>query len=479
MMQMEHRQTQTQTQQLVLTQKMQQALHVLQLSTAELEQFIQQELETNPFLEQKTRKEEGETGKEAEKTTNADDDQEFIEQPFDLDAYADKWDIKRREGTDLSYNPDNFARRQYYEDSITREESLRAHLMSQLHLTTEKADLYRIGERIIIGDIDEKGYFTGDEEMIAAELGLSVEKVRETLAMIQRFEPSGVGAHDVVECLLLQIDAEDPENEKLRTLVRDHLDALMRCQIPKIARAMGIQPGEVEALKKELSFYNPYPGNEYASEPAQYIAPDVVVEKVDDEFVVRLAEERLPDLRVNNSYQKEVKAQSTSKEDKDYIRSKIEAAEWLRRNVTQRQETILKVAQAIVEIQQEFLHKGVEHIRPLTLQDIADVVDVHESTVARTVRGKYIQTPQGLFEMKYFFSTGLESDNGPAQSSRSVQAMIRKIIDGEDKRKPLSDQKIADLLKKEGINIARRTVTKYREGMGILKTSMRREYGNG
>ena len=474
MMRMEHRQVQSQkqTQQLVLTQKMQQALHVLQLSGIELDQFIQQELETNPFLDQVRTKEEPEDG--AKEVAEKDANQEF-EENFDLDTFADKWDIKRREGQDLSYNADLHQRRRFYEDSITQEESLRAHLLTQMRMAARDEAQYAIGERII-GDIDEKGYFTGDCAGIAEELGVAVEEVDACLEVITRFEPTGVGARDMAECLLMQIEAEHPEEEELKILVRDHLDDLMRRQIPKIAKAMKVGFERVEALKGILSSLNPWPGHEYASSPTQYVTPDVIVEQVDDDFMVRLVSDIAPQLKVNDKFQKDVRKGNMNKEEKDYVRQKVESANWLKRNIAQRQQTILKVTQAIMNVQEAFLDKGVEHIKPLTLQDIADVVGVQESTVARTTRGKYVQTPQGLFELKYFFSPGLTSDNGGPQSSKSVQAFVKKIIREEDKQKPLSDQKIADMIKAEGITIARRTVTKYREAMGILKTSMRREY---
>ncbi len=476
MMRMEQGQrlAQRQTQSLVLTQKMQQALHILQLSGIELEELIQQELEDNPFLEIVEKKNEIPEPKEA--GANEEDDKDR-DQAFDLDEYADRWDVAHREGRDLSRNEDLFARRQYYEDSITKEESLAAHLMNQLRLSVEDETLFAVCERIIINDINERGYFVGDEAAIAADMGVDESKVAEAIQVIQGFEPTGVGAHDMIECLLLQIEAEYPADEELKTLVREHLDELSKRQIPQIARAMKIKPERVEELKDLLSTLDPYPGYFYSSEPAQYVTPDVVVEKVDDEYFVRLVDERMPDLRVNTGYQRAVVTKEMSSEDKKYIREKIDAARFLKRNIAQRQQTILKVAEAIVDVQHDFLEKGIEHIKPLTLQNIADVVGVHESTVARTTRGKYMQTPQGLFELKYFFSPSVSQENGDAQASKAVQAMVRKIIDEEDKHKPLSDQKIADLLKKEhNIDVARRTVTKYREAMGILKAGMRKEY---
>ncbi|MCF6285105.1 MAG: RNA polymerase factor sigma-54, partial [Candidatus Hydrogenedentes bacterium] len=246
--------------------------------------------------------------------------------------------------------------------------------------------------------------------------------------------------------------------------------------MPKIAKAMKISSADVEHLKKLLSTLNPWPGHEFASGPPLYIAAEVVVEKVDGEYLVRLANERLPELNINKEYHSMVKQADLNKNDKDYVRGKIEAAKWLQRNIEQRQQTILKVSQAIVNIQKGFMDKGVELMEPLTLQVIADEIGVHESTVARTTRGKYIQTPQGLFELKYFFSSGVSTDSGDNRSSKSVQARIRKIIEKEDPYKPLSDQKIADLLKKEGTHVARRTVTKYREALNIPATTKRKKF---
>lgn len=476
MMRMEHGQrlVQKPTQTLVLTQKMQQALRILQLNSTELQDLVQQELEDNPFLDLVEKANELPDPKEA--TPNEEDDKDR-DSSFDLDEYADRWEKAHKEGRDLSRNEDLFARRQYYEDSITKEESLPAHLMDQLRLTVEDAALFEVCERIIINDINERGYFTGDEAAIAEEMTVDPSLVEKALKIIQSFEPTGVGAHDTAECLLLQIEAEYPEEKELKTLVRDHLDALTHRQIPQIARAMKIKPERVEELKDLLSTLDPWPGYIYTSEPPQYVTPDVVVEKVNDEYLVRLVDERIPDLRVNKDYQRAVTTKGLSEKDKEYIREKMDAARFLKRNIAQRQQTILKVAEAIVAIQRDFLDKGIEHIKPLTLQNIADVVGVHESTVARTTRGKYMQTPQGLYELKYFFSPSVSQNHGAAQASKAVQAMVKKTIDEEDKHSPLSDKKIADILKeKHGIDVARRTVTKYREALGILKTTMRKQY---
>ena len=473
MLRMEQRIGLKQTQRLMITQRMQQAIHILQLSGLELEQYVQQELDSNPVLE--IQQKEPEPASEPVENNVEDDANESFADNFDLDDYASQWDKKYREGRDLSRNPDADRRRQHYEDSITKEESFSSRLLTQLRLAAPDEATYAIGERII-GDIDERGYFTGSAENVAVELGVSPEQVAQGLALIQQFEPTGVGARDVVECLLLQVEVEYPGEDELRMLVGEHLEALEHRQIPKIARAMKVSPERVEELKAMLAKLNPWPGYEYSCAPPQYVTPDITVEKIDGRYVVYHSDERLPALHLNADYQQMAKTKTTGKEEKQYLRDKVESGKWLIRNIEQRRATILRIGQAIVEVQEGFFEKGVEALKPLTLQEIATMVGVHEATVSRGTRGKYMQSPQGLFELKFFFSTGLQSDHGEAQSSKSVQSLLKKIIDEESKAKPLSDQKIANLLADQGINIARRTVTKYREGMGILTSSLRKTY---
>jgi RNA polymerase sigma-54 factor len=475
MMNMQHRLVQTQTQRLMLTQRMQQAIQILQLSSLELEQHVQQELETNPVLELIEKQEKPEETKEKDSADdNGNDD--FDDVALDLDDFASRWNDPPRTGVDFSRNPDADERREYHQNSITKQESLSSRLLTQLSLATQEERTYAIGERII-GDIDNRGYFSGSLEEIADEFQVPIETIERVLYMVQHFEPTGVGARDVVECLLLQAYVEYPEDEQLRVLIEEHLLELERRQIPKIAKAMGITPERVEALKDLLATLDPWPGHEYAFEPPQYVTPDVIVEKREDGgFEVYLSDEVVPELRISGAYRRMIRSGKMGKEEQKYLRDKVESAKWLMRNIEQRQNTILRIAKAIVDVQEGFMDKGVEAIKPLTLQEIADKVGVHEATVSRTTRGKYMQTPQGLFEMKYFFSTGLRSDNGEDQSAKSVQSLIKKIVDNEDKTKPLSDQKIANLLKEQGINIARRTVTKYREALGILSTTLRKQY---
>ena len=477
MMHMEHGLRQTQVQRLMLTQKMQQAIHILQLSNIELDQYLQEQIEQNPVLDQTSKEQtvQLEEPSHDAPATPSSDGAPIDDSSFNLDDFVSQWTDFRREGQDMSRNPDMAEKREYYQNSVTKEESFTSRLLTQLRMAAPDEKAYLVGE-LIVREIDAKGYFTGSLAEIAQETGVTVEYAEGVLKLVQQFEPTGVGARDIIECLLLQINIEFPKEHQLRTLVADHLEDLERRQIPKIAKAMGVSAERVEELKDLLATLNPWPGHEYSCEATQYVTPDVIVEKIDVEFVVYLSDDTVPNLRINNQYRSMMTNGRMSRDEKQYVRDKLESAKWLIRNIEQRQQTILRIARSIVEVQSDFLEKGVEFIKPLTLQEIADKVGVHEATVSRATRGKYMQTPQGLFEMKYFFSPGLRKDSGGEQSSKSVQSIIKKIIEDEDRTKPLSDQKIADLLKTQGLNIARRTVTKYREAMGILSTTLRRSY---
>jgi len=471
-----------QQQKQILAPQMQQSLQMLQMNSIELDQFVEQSLEINPFLERISTREMALSEMPPEPSVSHEGSEDQLEQDYEQAVLGRSGDVetgsdwRRREGTDFSRNADSDEAYRYYQDSITQGESLRAHLLDQMRIAAATPEDYQIGERIIIGDMDNNGYFTGNTAEIAQELEVPEASVKAVLDTIKKFEPTGVGAADITECLLLQIEMEYPEEEQLKILVREHWDDLIKGRIPQIARAMGIKPERVEELKGIISRLDPWPGREYSSAPPAYITPEVMVEQVEDDFIVVLTADAMPSIAINDAYIKEVRSKKISKEERTYIRENLDSARWLVRNIERRQETIRKTAQAIMDAQREFLEKGVEYMKPLTLEEIANKVGLHESTISRTVNGKYIQTPQGLFELKYFFSSGLRSDDGENQSSTAICAQIKKIIDEEDKHKPLSDQKITDLLKQQGSNVARRTIAKYREEMGILPAKMRRSY---
>ncbi len=352
-MRMEHGLVQNQSQRLMLTQKMQQAIQILQLSGLELEQFVQDELEQNPTLEVLQKQSEPEQPKNAENAVK-DETDTFDAPDNDLDRFANDWSDIRRTGSDMSRNADADARRDFYENSITGGESFTALLLKQMRLAAKDDKAYAIGE-LIVGEIDAKGYFTGSLEAIAEETGASMEDVEAMLRLVQRFEPTGVGARDVVECLLLQINVEFPDNDQLRTLVAEHLVELEKRQIPKIAKAMKISPDDVESLRTLLAQLNPWPGHEFSTAPPQYVTPDVIIEKIDGEYEAYLQNDWVPELRVNKQYQKLMRQKGVEKDAKKYLQDKVDSAKWLIRNIEQRQRTILRIAKAILDVQKGFM----------------------------------------------------------------------------------------------------------------------------
>ncbi len=469
-----------QRQELTLTPKLLQAMKILQMPLLELDVFLRQELQQNPVLEE-VQEEPALDVDEPGVTSDAvsiEQDGGMEQQDADdrsLDAFVDEWNDYYFEGSDFSTSPDIQARRDYWESTITGTTSLTHHLLEQLRLTVDDDEERAIGEWII-GEIDERGYFTGSLEEGAQLLGVGVERVEEVLKIVQTFEPAGIGARDLRECLLLQIEQNYPDDERLRVLVSDHLELLEKNQLPRIAATMGIPLEEVKRLAGIVGTLEPRPGRQYSTEATHYIVPDVTVSRVDGRTVVTVTDERTPRLRISPYYRKLLADKNTPKQVTDYVREKYRAARALLQNIEQRKSTIQTVVEAIFEVQEEFLEKGDVALKPLTLQQIADKVGMHEATISRTTRGKYVDTPQGVYELKHFFSSSIETDNGGPQSARSVKSLIADLVRNEDKTQPLSDQEIANLLSERGTNIARRTVSKYRESLGILPSQLRREY---
>ncbi len=481
---------QEQRQGMIPTEIMQQSLHMLQMNTFELDQFIEENLETNPFLERVGTRETSlsdvseqplETVREADERMEQDYEQAILgrsDTEFAGEVKHEEWDPteRYREGANLARNRDLDEVWRYYQDSITQDESLSAHLLDQMRIADVTPAQYQIGERIIIGDMDDRGYFTGNPAEIALELGVSEEEVRTVLDIIRQFEPAGIGATNLVDCLLMQCEVEYPGDGRVKELLNHHWAALATGRITQIAEAMNMTPEQVMELKGMVSRLDPFPGREYSVEPPAYVVPEVVVETANEDFIVTLPPDTSVTAMINEAYVKEIQNQKMDEKEKTYVREQMDSARFLLYNIERRKQTILKTAQAIVDLQRDFMSQGVAHMKPLTLEEVAGKVGVSASTVSRTVNGKYIQTPQGLFEMKYFFSSGLRAEDGSEQSSRAVCAQIKDIIEKEDKRHPLSDQKIADMLQGQGIQVARRTVTKYREQIGILPAKMRRIY---
>lgn len=466
------------SQKLIMTPSLQQAIKLLQLSKLELQEVLNQELLENPLLE--------ETGEEV-KT----EEPETPEQKTETEEEAPKPEVKEKDSFDeidydayfqdyieYGYNPRMNEEHEEFpiENTLTRPPNLADHLTWQLGMS-DAAPSVKDAANFIIGNIDEDGYLRASDEEIRSAGRWSETDVAAALALLQSFDPIGVAARDLRECLLLQLDYLEVDNELVHLIVRDHWDMFMNRHFVQLAKTLGIDMKSLEAVVEVIRHLDPKPGRKYSNERAIYVEPDVYVQKVGDEYVIILNEDGMPKLRINGSY-RQLLHQMDSKQDGDtvnYIKEKIRSAVWLIKSLDQRQRTIYKVAESIVKHQREFLEKGIDFLRPLVLRDVADDIQMHESTVSRVVSNKYMHTPRGLFLMKYFFHSGIDSEYGEDISSLTVKRKIQMFIQAEDPRKPLSDSKIMKILNDEGINIARRTVAKYRDELNIPSSTDRKQ----
>jgi RNA polymerase sigma-54 factor len=471
-------------QQMILTPKMQQAIEMLQLSTLELEQYIEQQVIDNIMLEEEPDQSQ-ETDSPSSDGENKTDEIPTDDAPMDgeternldseLESLMASYSDYTYEGRDFSAPSSEDGKRGFIENTAAESESMTKNLTRQLSLSTNDVTDFKIGEWII-SEIDDRGYFSSSVEEGAEKLGVEPEEVERVLKILQTFVPVGIAARDLRECLLIQLEISHKDKPLLKQIVQDHLEQMAKKQYPKIAQSLKISVQEVQELGAIVSTLEPIPGRYFGNREVIYIRPDVVVKKVDNEYVVYLDDDGLPRLRISPFYRKLLKEYKDNRKTKEYIRDKLRSAQWLVKNIQQRKDTILKVAQNIVDVQKAFFEKGVTHLRPLTLKEIAERIGMHESTVSRVTTNKYMEAPRGIFELKYFFSSGIESEFGETTSSTSVKEIIRMLIANEDKHKPFSDQKITELLNKRGLNIARRTAAKYREELGVLSSKYRREY---
>jgi RNA polymerase sigma-54 factor len=476
------------SQQLVMTPQLQQAIKLLQLSRLELADLVQQELQENVVLEESIEgtddlPREVVADSEEAPTPSSEENSEVPENreasnaekiaDIDWQSYAEAYP---QTGFQNETREDD--ERRSFEGTLTRRETLAEHLTWQLQLSDLDA-AERAGAEWIIGNLDEDGYLRADLDDIARRSGVSLEVVEGALAKLQLFDPAGVAARDLRECLLLQIDALRLDEPLVRTLVSDHLDALQKRDFRGIARALGVTIEEVAVASRVVGRLEPRPGRPFGGEEAIYIIPDIYVHKIGDELHVVLNEDGLPKLRINQLYRDVLArgAEGVAKDTRDYVQDKVRSALWLIKSIHQRQRTIYKVMQSIIKNQREFFDRGVQYLKPLNLRDVADDIGMHESTVSRVTTNKYAHTPQGIFELKFFFNSSINRVEGDAIASESVKEKIRRIIQAEDPRRPLSDQRIAEMLRTANIDIARRTVTKYREAMNILSSTKRRRVG--
>ncbi|NIR51834.1 RNA polymerase factor sigma-54 [candidate division KSB1 bacterium] len=470
---------------LQLKQSPQQVLlsSLLQLPILSLEQKIKMELEMNPLLELdeemelvEEMEEEPELKLEAEKEENTDGEAEAEDDAMDeFEKEEVDWDsILNDEDTyDFKIPKDESA--EVFERPEVAQTTLPEHLLSQLHMTDLSEEELVVGE-YIIWSISEDGYLTYSIETIAENLDVDVEVVEKVLKVIQQFDPVGIGARNLQECLLIQMMDKDPKNEIALAILREHFEDFKNKRYERIAKKMEITLDEIRAAITDITKLNPKPGEGYVVFHQNVIVPDLTVEKENGDFRIIMNDWNVPHLRINNSYKKLLlDKKKSSKETRDYIRQSLESARWLINSIHQRRATILRVMEAIIDKQRDFFEHGTEHLKPMILKDIADQIGMDISTISRVTNGKYVQTEFGVFELKHFFSERIRSDAGDDVSNKRIKSMIKEIIEKEDPNKPLNDQKIADLLKGKGFNVARRTVAKYREQMMIPVSRLRRK----
>ncbi len=460
-------QTQSMSMQQVLAPQLQQSLIILQAPMLELRNIVQQEMETNPVLEEEV------SEPIPEEESRQDDD--FKEEFDQLAKLDEEWREYMAQSSGYnSRSEDDEERRQFFFDSIANQETLQQHLIGQLNGAELTPGDRRLAE-LIIGNIDDNGFLQINPEEMSANTGVAVADLHRLLSVIQGFHPAGVGATDLRDCLLIQLRRLGKENTLEYQIIHRFLDELGKRRYPEIARRLSVTVDQIQQAAYSIATLDPKPGAIFAPDPNNYVLPDVSVEKIGDKYTVMLNGEQIPHLRISNTY-KDLMAQGGGGDVKDYIRDKIRSGKFLIKSIHQRQQTISNIANQIVSRQEEFLDNGTAFLRPLTMVQIAEAVGVHETTVSRAISGKYMSTPQGVFEMRYFFTPGYQTANGESMSNTSVKEAILDLIKAESAMHPLSDKDIVSILSERGIPIARRTVAKYRNELSILPSNMRKQY---
>ncbi len=488
----------------VLAPQLQQSLALLQAPAMELKELVEQELQQNPLLEEvqmedqeQSERPSGEadtqiiTKAEAADPTEPPADVNFdpaTEKPSTEPVDDFQAEFERLTQLDQEWR-DHFAetnipmrasqedeeKRQFMFDSMTVGTSLQEHLMEQIRVSEVTEEQRPLAE-ILVGNIDDYGYLKATIEEMSYSTAVPQEEFLEVLKIIQSFHPPGVGASDLRECLLIQMQRLGKQKTLEYKIVHGYMDALGKRRMPEIARGTGEDVVDVQKAIARIGLLEPRPGRAFLPDNDQYVLPEVFVVKQENEYLVTTNNEQIPHLRISNTYKDLMSQADSSSEVREYIREKIRAGKFLIKSLHQRQETIRKIGIEIVVRQREFMDKGVAFLKPLTMVQVAEVVGVHETTVSRAVSGKYMQTPQGVFEMKYFFTSGISTASGEGMSNRSVKDMIADIFKGEDPNKPLSDQEVVQMLTDKGIAIARRTIAKYRSELNILPSNLRRVY---
>ncbi len=500
-------QVQQQRQTMVLAPQLRQSLELLQVPVLELRSLVQQEMERNPTLEEGADEptpepaepvegaepaepaaaepepppameefdDQAAAEKKAEKPADV-EDAEFQKEFENLSKLDDEWrDYFQQNRSSQPYSSDEAARRQFFLDSISETKSLQQHLMDQMALAAENEHQRQIGE-LIIGSINEEGYLLGDLDELGTSAGYEPGELHAVLALIQEFDPIGVGAKDLRECLLIQLRRLGHGESLAARMVTEHLEALGGRKYPDIARALKISVEEVQAAARLIGTLEPKPGRRFEADATSYVLPEVFVQKIDGEYVVFINNDQIPRLHISGHYRQLMADPKAGTEVRSYIREKVRAGMFLIKSINQRQQTIYNIAREIVRVQKEFLEKGITSLRPLTMNEVAQVVGIHETTVSRAIASKYMQTPRGTFEMKYFFTPGYKTADGQSISNKTIKDAISHLVAEEDASNPLSDQAMVELLAEQGTKVARRTVAKYREELKILPSHLRRQY---
>jgi RNA polymerase sigma-54 factor len=452
----------TQRQEMRMNPRLYQAMDLLYLPLLELEQHLKQELVQNPFLEMREPEEDFADQAESE---------ERVEEEEEVD-----WEEILLDGFDAGYR--SGPTRERPEEVAEKVGETTINLWDHLHDQLYQNDGYddgdmRIGEEII-GNIDEDGYLTCSVEEIASTIDAEVDAVNRVLRRIQTFDPIGVGARDLRECLLLQVEERLGRDSLAYQIVDLHFGQLSTHKYHEIARALGITPQQAQDAADEISHCDPKPGRKYSQDQGDYVTPDIIVDEVDGEYIVTLNDGDLPRLRISRTYQLLAQNGEFKGKAKEFAQAKLNGANWIIQAIEQRRQTMVRTMHVILDRQREFFEKGIHYLRPLTLKEVADEIGMHESTVSRVTNEKFVQTPRGVFRLKFFFSSGLSTEEGEDVSARGVKARIQELIDGETPEEPLTDQQIVEQLKAEGIQIARRTVQKYRDQLGILSSRYRK-----
>jgi RNA polymerase sigma-54 factor len=487
-MALEIRQVQKLTQQLVMTPQLQQAIKLLQLSRVELEEMVTKELQENPALEEGPAEEAEASGEQPRSETQAsvpENGSELVLNrelsavdkigTLDWQEYLDTHSNSIHGSLTAEATSDDGDSPPSWENSLTKKTTLEDHLIWQLRLSKITERETTIGS-YVIQNLDQNGYLVLSREEICTATGSSAEEVEAVLRRIHFFDPVGVAAQDLRECLLIQLENLQLSDSLAAKIIANYLNFLESKRYEKLAKDLGVTIDEIADAAHLIATLEPKPSRGFEQDEVRTVLPDVFVEKVGDEYVIFLNDDGVPRLRVNSLYRRLAGQEGAAEEQaRQYLQEKVRAAHWLIKSIQQRQQTLFRVTQSIFKFQQEFLDHGVSNLKPMVLRDVAEDIDMHESTVSRATANKYVHTPQGLFELKFFFQSGLHSGNGEDVASESVKEKIRGIIAAEDQRKPYSDQHIAAALSNDSIEIARRTVAKYREAMGILPSSKRRQ----